>query len=1219
MASFKGFTNLQPVTKTVKFRLEPVGNTMKNVKDNNILKNAEIRVEKRNELKVYIDRFHKDYIDKKLGDSSILCETVFTENTMNELMTAFSAGENEEVEELFIKLGKALSDYMTDSEEYKFMEKKEFINDILPKTFADDEKAQEVFAFFKGSATEVRSLNEKRKELYTNENKHGTIIHRTIWDNLLTYLSNCMKMEKFLKAYTEELIMTKNYKSALDKLMNHVYGTDFSGSDFMASAYALHVSQLGIDKYNTLIGGYTLEDGTKMQGLNEIIHIHNAKSTDNSQKLPLLNVLYKQMMSDSRSFSFIDDIISSDHELYDMIDKTIESVEDEMLSIENLLSSIAIYDTEHIYLSKYCHGKISNFIFGQYAVIDDAITADYNDTHPAKDKETKKYIDTRKKELNKIPCYSIAAINGFIKEDVCTYFSEEISDLVNEFEVCLDNYKKFDRTRKPFRQNKMAKILVKALLDSMININRCLKNLVPAGLPIEKDEDFYEKLTYYIDILSNANKTYNRSRNYATKKEFEKKELGITFNNKDFLSGWTNSNVGCGALLLKDNNYYLAVIDPNSKSCLNPTKVVPGEDNYQMVDYNLLTDPAKSLPHMFMSKKFLDEHPELSGKYEPLYVAYDKHKNSSYQYTEEDEQLLIEYYAECLKMTYDDIFNYSFQDPQDYRDVREFFGDVAAQSYKLKFIDVSTNYINSLINEGKIYLFKISSRDFSDNPKNTTTLFGLYWKMLFDPRNIEHPVYKLNGGASVTYREKSIDNPFVHKAGDAIALKKSKNGATRTFKHDIVKNKRYTYDSFFFSVSLTINYSASSYVKFNSWANDYIRKNSEKMHVIGITRGIKNLIYYTVTDMQGNVVEHNSLNIIKTTRRDNTVVEDNYNELLENRARENAGKKEQWDSEYTIKDLKQGYMSQVVSVIAKLMIKYNAIVVLEDVTGNMKDKMKAIEKTVYTDFENALLNKLNFLITDKDIANSDEGSVLKAYQLCARVDNKEKMRFQNGFVFFLSPAYTSNMDPSTGFVNMLDTRYRGKENARVFLDKLDFFDRVEECYRFAFDYKNFRYVESKVKSKNINTYWVLNTNGIRYNIFRNKNTNNRWKGETVNLTFAFDELFAEYNIDTNADIIKQMMDIDKSALYDKFFELFRLTLMTNNNLDDDYIYASPVEGSAYNDDYGIADNIASYNMARKGIMAVETILASKDEFVKLASKNATEDWFKYNQEHPHKA
>ena len=175
MASFKGFTNLQPVTKTVKFRLEPVGNTMKNVKDNNILKNAEIRVEKRNELKVYIDRFHKDYIDKKLGDSSILCETVFTENTMNELMTAFSAGENEEVEELFIKLGKALSDYMTDSEEYKFMEKKEFINDILPKTFADDEKAQEVFAFFKGSATEVRSLNEKRKELYTNENKHGTI------------------------------------------------------------------------------------------------------------------------------------------------------------------------------------------------------------------------------------------------------------------------------------------------------------------------------------------------------------------------------------------------------------------------------------------------------------------------------------------------------------------------------------------------------------------------------------------------------------------------------------------------------------------------------------------------------------------------------------------------------------------------------------------------------------------------------------------------------------------------------------------------------------------------------------------------------------------------------------------------------------------------------------------------------------------------------------
>ena len=43
-----------------------------------------------------------------------------------------------------------------------------------------------------------------------------------------------------------------------------------------------------------------------------------------------------------------------------------------------------------------------------------------------------------------------------------------------------------------------------------------------------------------------------------------------------------------------------------------------------------------------------------------------------------------------------------------------------------------------------------------------------------------------------------------------------------------------------------------------------------------------------------------------------------------------------------------------------------------------------------------------------------------------------------------------------------------------------FFDRVEECYRFAFDYKNFRYVESKVNSVFIQVqqslfFWFINS------------------------------------------------------------------------------------------------------------------------------------------------
>ena len=388
------------------------------------------------------------------------------------------------------------------------------------------------------------------------------------------------------------------------------------------------------------------------------------------------------------------------------------------------------------------------------------------------------------------------------------------------------------------------------------------------------------------------------------------------------------------------------------------------------------------------------------------------------------------------------------------------------------------------------------------------------------------------------------------------------------------------------------------------------------MHIIGITRGIKNLIYYTVIDLKGNVVEHNSLNIIKTKKKDGTVIEDDYNASLEIRARENVGKKMAWDSEYTIKDLKKGYMSQVVSVISKLIIKYNAAVVLEDLSGNFKDKGKAIDKTVYTDFENALLNKLHFLVTDKDINSSEIGSVLKPYQLCATVNNKESLSFQNGFVFFLSPAYTGSLDPSTGFVNRLNLQYKGKEKAASILKTLDYMKFEDDCYKIAFDYKNFKYIDKK-DFDGIKTDWIINTRGIRYNIYRNKSTNNMWKGETVDLTDAFTQLFAEYDIDIQGDILTQIIDTNKAKLYESFLNLLRLVVRTNNNLENDYVYASPVEGSAYNEHYGIADNISSYNIARKGLMAVEKITGSKDDFVKIAS--TTNDWLRYNLQNPHKA
>lgn len=1210
MGNFKGFTNLQPESKTIKFRLDPVGDTMKNIEKGNILKIAEEKEKKRQELKVYIDEFHKKYIDKKLEDTTALVDKVFSTDKMQELLEVFNGKNKEEKEGLFDKFGKKLSDYMQDSDEYKKLDKKEFITVILPEYLKDDKDALEVISFWKKSVTEVADLTRKRKRLYDNENNFGTIVNRTIWVNLQKYLTNIAAFNAFVKMYQNDEIQNNKAKQAIRDLEDKL-DVRIIPSCFSIDNYSFFCSQHGIDVYNTIIGGFTREDGTKVQGLNEIINIHNSKTTESDKKLSKFDRLFKQLMSDSVTYSFVEDQIKSDKELYEKIDKAASHVDGCIDEIEAFLKSINSNEIDKIYVEKTAHGDISNAIFKHYYVINDAIREEYNETHPAKNKETKKYVSDRKRFLDNVPCYSIAYLNNLVNADIADYFREEIQDMATEYRICSRNYKKLDKHGRPFRQNKNAKIVVKALMDSILSVRRLLRNLAPSDIPVVKDNIFYNSLFEYINNLSDEVSIFNKARNYATKKDFDSKEMEVSV-----VSGWTNPDVAQSVILSKGNSYYLAIIDDSARKCLNKEVIKAGKDNYSYMDYNLVADAAKSCPHMFFSGKYMTEHPEMVKRHQAAVDAYSNRKNNGTGYTAKDEENIIRYYQEGLIDKYRGTFNFSFKKPSEYESLRAFLKDVDDQSYCIKKREVDSEYIDSLVREGKIYLFRVSSRDFADNPKTTPTLFSLYWKILFDQRNLDNPVHRLSGGARVTYREKSITNPYIHKAGTPIALKKSKDGKTKTYTYDIIKNRRYTYDSFFLSVTIEANFKGDPYARFNTLANQYIRSNKDDMHIIGITRGIKNLIYYTVIDMKGNVVEHNSLNIIKNKMKDGSVIEDDYNANLEIRARENVGKKLSWDSEYTIKDLKEGYMSQVVSVISKLMIKYNAAVVLEDLSGNFKDKQKAIEKTVYTDFENALLKKLHFLITDKDINSNAEGSVLKPYQLCATVNNKESLSFQNGFVFFLSPAYTGSLDPSTGFINRLNLQYKGKENAESILKTLDYMKFEDDCYKIAFDYKNFKYIDKK-DFDGIKTDWIINTRGIRYNIYRNKSTNNMWKGETVDLTDAFTQLFAEYDIDVQGDILTQIIDTNKAKLYESFLNLLRLVVRTNNNLENDYVYASPVEGSAYNEHYGIADNISSYNIARKGLMAVEKITGSKDDFVKIAS--TTNDWLRYNLQNPHKA
>lgn len=287
------------------------------------------------------------------------------------------------------------------------------------------------------------------------------------------------------------------------------------------------------------------------------------------------------------------------------------------------------------------------------------------------------------------------------------------------------------------------------------------------------------------------------------------------------------------------------------------------------------------------------------------------------------------------------IYDFSSLKPESYLSLDSFYQDVNLLLYKLSFTDVSASFIDQLVEEGKMYLFQIYNKDFSEYSKGTPNMHTLYWKALFDERNLADVVYKLNGQAEMFYRKKSIENTHpTHPANHPILNKNKDNKKKESlFDYDLIKDRRYTVDKFMFHVPITMNFKSSGSENINQDVKAYLR-HADDMHIIGIDRGERHLLYLVVIDLQGNIKEQYSLNEIVNEYNGNTY-HTNYHDLLDAREDERLKARQSWQTIENIKELKEGYLSQVIHKITQLMVKYHAIVVLEDLNmGFMRGRQR---------------------------------------------------------------------------------------------------------------------------------------------------------------------------------------------------------------------------------------------------------------------------------------
>lgn len=1218
---FKDFTNLYPVSKTLRFELIPEGETLHYLEKNGVLENDEKRNEDYKKLKKLMDEYYRAYIDEALSNVHLSDLDRYAELYSIQNKSDKEVAEFKKIQQ---QMRKQIVKFLKEGKDHQYIFKGKLIKEILPEFFNDESGSRkedlDLIKSFKNFTVMCGGFWENRKNMFSAEEKSTAIAYRVVHENLPKFMNNIRIFRLFIdeKVDCPEKLLEKAGVNALSEV-------------FELDCFNNTLSQRGIELYNCILGGFTEDEKHKVQGINELINLHNQQTKE--KKIPQLQPLYKQILSDTKSLSFLSDAFENDGEVLATVKALYDEFHEEILSerglIPTTLQNIEKYDSKGIFVKNdLTITGLSNSLFGDWKIINEHLNSWYEENVPRKERTEEKHVEVRKAYFKKLKSISL----GFIEEAGLSELRCKYKALLLEkAEAVCDAYKNaeelfsetYNENTNLIADGKSVEKL-KTLLDSMKDFEAVVLMLSGTGEEAERDELFYgefEKHRFVLNLLDNV---FNKTRNYVTKKPYKTEKIKLTFDSPELLHGWDRSKETSSrsVILMKDGYYYLGIMNKANNQAFKNLKDTDGEC-YKKMDYKFIPNPQATLPHVFITanRDYYAPDEELLNKYDKKTHLVGDNFNL------EDCRALIDYYkASIAKHPEWHEFGFSFSDTSTYRNIKEFYKEVADQGYKIRFRNVSVEYINSLVSEGKLYLFKIYNKDFSPYSKGRPNLHTMYWKALFSDENLENIVYKLNGQAEVFYRKKSIpeDKRVIHPAKEPIAQRRNTDEKS-LFDYDIIKDRRYTVDKFQFHVPITMNYTAPGSGRINRKMREAI-KNCENMHIIGIDRGERHLLYVTVIDMHGNIKEQFSLNRILSEYKANNVaksVETNYKTLLTKKEIERQDARKQWKSIENIKELKDGYMSQVVHVIAELMIKYNAIVVMEDLNFGFKRGRQKVERQVYQKFEKALIDKLNYLV-DKTASEMENTGLYAALQLTEKFDSFKKMGKQNGGLFYVNAWNTSKMDPTTGFVNLLYPKYESIEKSKAYIEKfkdIQFCDDDEygKYLTISFDYNDFT-----EKAKGAKTEWTICSYGKR--LYNHRNKDGYWEEKELDLTEEYCNLFEEFGINAASNIKEQVIAQNSADFFRRFVWLLKMTLQIRNsetNGETDYML-SPVkneDGKFFNSDEvkdgtlpENADANGAYNIARKGLLLVERIKGCPDEKLdKVDLKVTNLDWMKFAQ------
>lgn len=1260
MKEIKELTGLYSLTKTIGVELKPVGKTQELIEARKLIEQDDQRAEDYKIVKDIIDRYHKDFIDKCLN-----CVKIKKDDLEKYVSLAENSNRDaEDFDNIKTKMRNQITEAFRKNSLFTNLFKKNLIKEYLPAFVSEEEKS--VVNKFSKFTTYFDAFNDNRKNLYSGDAKSGTIAYRLIHENLPMFLDNIASFN------TISEIGVNEYFSGIEAEFTDTLDGKHLADFFQVDYFNNTLTQKKIDNYNYVVGA-----------VNKAVNLY--KQQHKNVRIPLLKTLHKMILSDRVTPSWLPEHFECDEEMLTAIKAAYESLKEVLVgddddSLRNLLLNIDNFDLEHIYIAKDSGlTSISQQIFGYYDTYTLAIKDQLQRENP------NLYDERIDKLYKKEGSFSIAYLNRLVdtKEHITIneYYRLLGSYCREEGKRKDDFFKQIDGAYCAISHlfwGKHGEIAqsdsdiepIQKLFDAYKGLQRFIKPLLGHGDEADKDNEFDAKLRKVWDVLDIITPLYDKVRNWLSRKIYNPEKIKLCFeNNGKLLSGWsdnqTKSDNGTqygGYIFRKKNeigeyDFYLG-ISADAKLFRRDENICYEDGMYERFDYYHLK------PNTLLGKSYIGNYGEDSKAVLSAFNAAITKLQLEKKLVPKDNEK-VPTYLKRLKQNYANFYQILMNDDnvvdayksmkqhifatltslirvpaaielatQTDLDIDELIDEILnLSSESFGYFPVATAAIEEANKREKkpLFLFKMSNKDLSYAAKSseglrksrgTENLHTMYLKALL---GMTQNVFSIGSGM-VFFRHKTkglAETTARHKANEFVANKNKLNDKKKSiFAYEIVKNKRYTVDKYLFKLSVKLNYSQpnNNKIDVNSEVREIISNGGIK-HIIGIDRGERNLLYLSLIDLKGNIVMQKSLNILKN---EHNVKGTDYKSLLTEREGERQDARRNWKKIANIKDLKRGYLSQVVHIISKMMVEYSAIVVLEDLNPGFIRGRQKIERNVYEQFERMLIDKLNFYV-DKHKDANETGGLLHALQLTSEFENFKKSEHQNGCLFYIPAWNTSKIDPATGFANLFDTRYTNTVEAQKFFSKFDEirYNEEKDWFEFEFDYDKFTQ-----KAHGTRTKWTLCTYGMRLRSFKNPAKQYNWDSEVVALTDEFKRILGKAGIDIHENLKDAICNLEGKKDLEPLMQFMKLLLQLRNSkagTDEDYIL-SPVadENGIFYDSRSCGDELpenadanGAYNIARKGLMMIEQIKEAKD-LDNLKFDISNKSWLNFAQQKPYK-